>query len=355
MSDTDSVLDYEADLERMKMEAGMAQQGLPVPLPEGEEPPVGAAETNEGSQGGESTDDDSESKGSTEEVSSGTDSTEDGQGSEEGSEDAAGSGKKLSDNSQTEDDEAEGKEPEAKGKTRQEKKADALERNWQNADRRHKEADERGRQLDAREAQLSQQEQRIKAMEKPAPQDPLPRYSPEEIGSSIQDFLDDGDADTVKQLVDGLVAKANANKAFVPEGPGSEPFEQAREQVRQRVIQANPDLNDPQSGLYQTATALLNGDWGAVLGSHPAGIAAAVEVAKMQVEAASVPELKDQIEQLKTEISQLKRSTQLGKTGATKKGQSTPRKGTLENVDEDVASLYEEAKRGQARQFVVAR
>lgn len=334
MSETTAIPSIEDDIERMKMEAGFAQVGQPVPIPEDEELPDGTATAEDDSPGSESADgvNDTTETDSTAEVDSGTDSTTD-----EIEELAADAGKDVSDtDSETDGD---------KKSKRQENKDKALDRSWDNANKRHGDADTRSTELDARETALATAEQHLKQRDTPAPADPLPNYKATDIGQSINEFIDDNDIETAKHLVLSLAAKADANKEFTDVSPTSAPFQQALKQVRAKVYADNPELSDQKSDLYKDSLGLLEGDWAPILTAHPGGIYAAVEVAKLQKVAASVPELNKQIEQLKTEISQFKRSTQLGKTGASARGNPASKPaGTLKTVQSDIDALYRDAR-----------
>lgn len=228
--------------------------------------------------------------------------------------------------------------------TRAQKKAQALSRSWENADRRHRQAAEREQQLDAREARLAQLEQQIQQRNQPVPNDPMPKYSAGEIAESLSEFIDDGDFDTAKALVKSLAQKAEANKAAAaPNSPDSPAFQQAWEANRKALIQANPDLTDNQSELFKEATGLLQGDWGQILNSHPAGVTAAVEVAKLRLAAASVPELEAEVARLETEISQLKKATQLGKTGASSRDAAPASRNA--SPQQEIEALLSQARR----------
>jgi len=214
--------------------------------------------------------------------------------------------------------------------TRKEKKAQALEKSWQNADRRHKEAADRETQLDQRAQQLEQLaatlNQRAQELDRVAPDDPMPKYSPDEIATTLAEFLDEGDLDSAKQLASTLAGKANANKAMRDEGPNSPQFQQAYEANRVKLIRENADLNDPQSDLFKESTALMTGDWAPLLQAHPGGITAAVEVAKLRLAAASVPQLEAEVERLETELAELKKNTQLDPTGQVSREAAPPQR-----------------------------
>ena len=199
--------------------------------------------------------------------------------------------------------------------TRSEKKKGALKRTWDNAERRHRDADEREQLLAQRESELLQRQQQQTEAEAPA--DPLPKYTLEEIGNSVEEFISDGDFDTAKELVRGMVSKANALSQAKAFGPDHPEFRQAWEHFRGEAMRSNPELKDPKTPLYKEATGLLNGDWRQLFESHPAGVSAAVEVAKLRLLAASVSGLKEEVKRVTTENQKLRNTTALDETTPT--------------------------------------
>ena len=234
-------------------------------------------------------------------------------------------------------------EPEAEPNQRVEKKKQALKRSWENADKRHREADERDQLLRQRESELLQREQKVAQVEAEIPDDPLPKYSVDEIASSLNEFIDDGDFDTAKGLVTNMAAKAKAMQtAGVSNGPGSKAFNEAWEQVRLNTIKKNPDLDDPKTSLYVEATDLLNGQWGNLFSSHPAGVAAAVEVAKLRMGVASSSELSDKVQALTKENNKLKKASALDGTQATSRGEAPDKWDSL-SLDDQLDAIRAEA------------
>lgn len=226
---------------------------------------------------------------------------------------------------------------------RVEKKKQALKRSWENADKRHREADERDQLLRQREGELLQREQKVAQMEAEIPDDPLPKYSVDEIASSLNEFIDDGDFDTAKGLVTNMAAKAKAMQtAGVNNGPGSHAFNEAWDQVRVDTIKKNPDLDDPKTPLYVEATDLLNGQWGNLFSSHPAGVAAAVEVAKLRMGVASSSELSDKVQALTKENNKLKKASALDGTQATSRGEAPDKWDSL-SLDDQLDAIRAEA------------
>lgn len=319
MSEQETAPTLEAQLDELKDIADRNDRGVPPDVEpevvaEQTDPPAGNTE--------EEAEDTAPETGSTEEVDAGTETTD-------------------TEVDETTEGEApeEGTEPE----TRADKKAKSLTRSWDNAKKRHDEADARRNEQDGREAQLIQRERAIKTREVPAPNDPHPNHTTDEIVETINDFLTDGDVDTAKAIIKGLGQKAEANRVAADTGPTSPKFREQWEVNRQSVIKSNPDLGKNDSALYKQASDLLASPWGEILGAHPAGISAAVEVAKLRMSADSVPALKTQVEELQSEIKKLKERTQLGGSGTTSRGK--PAKGKPQTVEQEIAGLYRDAQR----------
>jgi hypothetical protein len=322
MSEQVTTPTVEDEIAELKEAAGRIERGedpiAPQPAAETTEPPAGSPEDGDGEP---------QETGSTEEVDAGTETTDteviEPEGELEG--------------------EPEGEPTEPEPETRADKKDKSLTRSWDNAKKRHDEADVRRTEQDSREAQLIQREQAIKNREVPAPDDPHPNHSTKEIVDSINEFLTDGDVDTARAIIEGLGQKAEANRNHADTGPQSPQFKEMWETHRVSAIQENPDLAKSDSALFKQASELLASPWGEVLGAHPAGVKAAVEVAKLRMSADSVPALTKQVEELQTEIKKLKERTQLGGTGATTRG--APSKGKPQTVEQEIAGLYRDAQR----------
>ena len=122
----------------------------------------------------------------------------------------------------------------------------------------------------------------------------------------------------------------------------SKPFNEAWEQVRVNTIKANPDLEDPKTSLYQEATGLLNGEWGGIFSSHPAGVAAAVEVAKLRMNAVSSSELSDKVERLTKENTKLKKAGALDGTSPTSRDE-VPDKWDTMSLEDQLNAIRAEA------------
>lgn len=296
----------------------------PEPAAESTETPAGSPEDGDG---------ETQETGSTEEVDAGTETTD--------TEVVEGEGEPT----EPTDELGEPEEGERK-ETRADKKDKSLTRSWENAKKRHDEADVRRTEQDAREAQLIQRETAVKNREVPAPDDPHPNHTSTEIVDTINEFLEEGDVDTAKAIIKGLGQKAEANRVAADTGPTSPQFKQMWETNRVSVIKENPDLAKSDSALFKQASDLLASPWGEVLGAHPNGINAAVEVAKLRLAADSVPALNKQVEELQTEIKKLKERTQLGGTGTSTRGK--PSKGKPQTVEQEIAGLYRDAERGRS-------
>jgi len=329
MSETTN-LTVEEELDALKQEAEAVDAGTQLPSETAEnETPTGSEEAEGESEEGLTIEDNSEDEAA-------------GDPTEESNKEV------LEDEGVSETDPLEGAdvgeksdaEPQAR---RTGKKKEALKRSWENADKRHREADERETHLRVRETQLLEREQQVSTIESEAPDDPLPKYSADEIASSLEEFIDDGEFDTAKNLIRSLAGKANAMGAARSSGPNSPQFAEAWDQVRGKAIKDNPELEDPKSSLYKESTGLLNGEWGPLFQAHPAGVAAAVEVAKLRMNAASSSELLEKVEQLQTENNKLKKAVALDGTTPTISGGSTEAKWDNLSLDDQLEALRHDA------------
>lgn len=324
MSETTN-LTVEAEIEALKHEAKAVDAGEPLPSETAEiETPTGSEETEGESEEGLTIEDNSEIE---------SDSTEEITEPEEVS---------VSETDPLEGAELRETSEEAPTSNRVEKKKEALKRSWENADKRHREADEREQLMRSRESELLEREQRVSSLEAEIPDDPLPKYSVDEIAESLDEFIGEGDYETAQGLARQMAAKAKAMAAHREAGPNSPQFAEAWEQVRGNTIKANPELEDPKSALYQESTGLLNGEWGPLFSSHPAGVAAAVEVAKLRMASGSISGLADEVKQLKTENEKLRKATALDGTTPTGGGEATNKWDNL-SLDDQLDSLRHDA------------
>lgn len=318
MSDTDQTVSVEDEIEALEQAAALSDSGqLPTQEATEEVPDESATTDDPDGSEGDSEENESQVTDSTGETDSGTEDTNN-------LEDELGADKAS---------ESDAEQP----PSRKEKKEQALTRSWENANKRHADADARETQLKSLELQLRQQEQELAKRDTPAPNDPLAKFSTTDIEASIQAMIDEGDLDNAKALVGQLSQKAEAIRLAKTQGPDNPQFKQAWDHVRGKVIQENPELTKADTPLYKAATGLLEGDWGQVLNSHPLGVAAAVEVAKLQIAANSVPELEKQVEQLTQENAQLKRSVQLNPSSGSRGGKAPSKKAL--SVEEEIAEL----------------
>lgn len=197
--------------------------------------------------------------------------------------------------------------------TRSEKKEVALERTWANAEKRHKDAEARELSLIERERNLVAKEQRITELSRQVEtaDDPLPKYSFDDLAKSVSDFIEEGDVKAAKQLAVSLAAKAQAQIRAASPGLQNPKFAAAWEQTRNQVIKANPELSDPKSPLYAEASNLLTGDWASFFQSHPQGVAAAVEVAKLRLQVGQEAAIAEKVKTLESENQSLRKKLQL--------------------------------------------
>jgi len=247
---------------------------------------------------------------------------------------------------QVEDSEQEPATTDSKPSPRAEKKAEALARTWENAERRHKEAEAREISLASREQKLLGEEQRLTKLSQQVQtsEDPLPKHSFEDLASSLVGFIDEGDIKLAKQLAHSMAAKAAAQVRAASSSADNPQFVAAWENTRSQVVKANPELADPKSPLTQTASSLLDGEWGAFFKAHPAGVAAAVEVAKLQLQIGKDKELADKVQRLESENQTLRKKLRLD--GATAPASREAKAVDIRTMspDEQLAALRKEAE-----------
>jgi len=105
---------------------------------------------------------------------------------------------------------------------------------------------------------------------------------------------------------------ARAPQAAAPVDTWQTPdFQREWERNVQEITTADPTLNDPKNPVFQSVNTLVNHpQWSPFFRANPAGIKAAVEVARLMASAANVPALQKQIEGHKAEIARLNQLNQ---------------------------------------------
>ena len=231
-------------------------------------------------------------------------------------------------------------------KPRAEKKAEALARTWENAERRHREAEAREISLASREQRLLAEEQRLAKLSEQTrtPEDPLPQHSFKDLADSLAGFIDEGDVKLAKQLAHSMAAKAAAQVRAASASADNPQFVAAWDNTRTQVIKANPELADSQSPLFTTANSLLSGEWGPFFKSHPTGVAAAVEVAKLQLQVGKASALTEQVRRLETENQTLRKKLRLDGTTAPASREAKPVDNSKLSPDEQLALLRRDAE-----------
>lgn len=230
--------------------------------------------------------------------------------------------------------------------TRTEKKQEALARTWENAERRHRDAE-------AREISLAQREQRLMGEEKRLTQlsqqvatseDPHPKHSFDDLADSLAGFIDEGDVKLAKQVALGMAAKAKAQVRASAMTPDNPQFVAAWDSTRSQVVKANPELADPQSPLYTAANGLLSGEWGTFFKSNPVGVAAAVEVAKLQLQLGQQQDMAATVKRLETENLTLRKKLRLDGAGSPASREVRPVDYSRMSADDQIALLRREAE-----------
>lgn len=305
---------------------------------ERDQPTSDAAEwTPAGSEGTE--DEEAAEAAPTQETDSETETTDSSESTQDQTEDQDKAAEAQAEAPEVSDSQSETEVKDQDKSKRQQRKDEALTKSWDNANRRHQEADQRERQLAQQLQTLQQTEDRLK---KAIPNDPLPKYSVDEIGQTLSEVIDEGDLDSAKNLITALANKAKAMVAGSAQGLANPQIAEAWEQNRAKAVADNPELSDAKSPLYQKATELLSGPWRELLTAHPGGVGAAVEVAKLTMAAESVSELESKVKQLEAENTKLRKATAVEATTPTSRGTRTNPKKQL-SVEDEIAGLYKAA------------
>ena len=109
-------------------------------------------------------------------------------------------------------------------------------------------------------------------------------------------------------------------------------YRQQWEQNMQKVMQAEPEVRDPNSALGKQISALLGGQYAEEFERSPNGFAMATEVAKLVVKAGAASGLEEENKKLKAEVEKLRHATSISGSGPT--GPSAPRKLDDMSLDE---------------------
>lgn len=145
-------------------------------------------------------------------------------------------------------------------------------------------------------------------------------------------------------------AAASAAPAASAEPWKSPEFQQQWAANAAAIVQAEPELGNPENPVFKSVEQLVNkSDFATLLKSRPEGIRAAVEVAKLQITAAEVPTLRKEVETLKTEIARLNKLTQpRGSLPASQQpGQKRIEEMSPDEADTHVRNLAAAADRGE--------
>lgn len=136
--------------------------------------------------------------------------------------------------------------------------------------------------------------------------------SPEMYRKAAEGLREEGEIDLAEQAeriakeLEQQKSEASKNVAI------TDAKKQWDESVKQ-AIKENPELNDPNSQLFQEVTGLLKTKQ--VLGTYPGGFNDALEVAKTIIEARKAQSLESKISELSKELEKYKAMTSLGSSG----------------------------------------
>ena len=170
------------------------------------------------------------------------------------------------------------------------------------------------------------------------PNDPLSKYTAEELESAAKDFEAEGRDDLAKQAraTAQKIKRAEQAKSLEVKGEQDKTkLEQEFWDEADKVIEDNPELKDATKGVGAEVKALLSGtaafdvkgvdpkDISQIIRSHPKGFALAHSLARLRSAAASVSGLQAKIAEQTKEIERLNKLTSL--TGGQPTSRSSPK------------------------------
>ncbi|WP_043586941.1 hypothetical protein [Geminisphaera colitermitum] len=178
------------------------------------------------------------------------------------------------------------------------------------------------------QAQVAQLQQQVAELKKSAPVIPAGPVKDEQ-GCTAEDYDTlarsyDGEGETklaelARERAAALRAKAQQQQqqsSGQPSAPSQAPHTTPEFQAQWKanaaqIVAANPELASAEHPLFKRVQALIGDQtYGRLLMSHPSGIFAALEVAKMQEAAAGAEALKQELTKAKAEIDRLNKLTQ---------------------------------------------
>lgn len=212
------------------------------------------------------------------------------------------------------------------------------------------------REIETERQRLAQERQQLEQQRQSRTQDPnKPQYTSKEFYEAHQDFkkqakaaLDGGDYDEFGKLSD-LAEQALITAGQVQQTEGKRQYEARVQQWNDAwnanadvVFKAEPDVINPETPLGKTVTRLME-THGNVFYSMPDGVAKAVELAKLQLEATSAAELREANKTMAAELAEARSKLQPLGAGPT----SPPEKKRFDDMsaDQQEAALLEAAAR----------
>lgn len=179
--------------------------------------------------------------------------------------------------------------------------------------------------------EAAKREAAAKAEAAQKPKDPLAEFSPEELERHAKAFERDGQY----ELADKARAAAAAKREAARQAPAGESAPAAATAANgspinretfladwkrnlAEVTAENPELKQQDSPLYKETAALIAEV--PMLSRMADGVKHAVQIAKLRIEAGSVPGLKEKIGKLEAEIQTLRQATSLGGSSPENRG-----------------------------------
>lgn len=211
-------------------------------------------------------------------------------------------------------------------------------------------------QIAATKAEIEQLRRQVQELKTPAkPATDASGNTAEVYDQLAQKYADEGDTQMAKlarEQAEKLRTQAptRAPAATAPAEVWKTPeFQTEWQRHTAELLAADPTLNDPANPLVQTANMLTSHkEWAPYFRANPAGIKAALEVAKLMRVAASVDTLRKEHDAAKAEVERLTKLTQPRRGGpmAPAPGEKSLAEMSDAEADAEIRRLAEAADRG---------
>lgn len=236
------------------------------------------------------------------------------------------------------------------------KDAERRDKSWKALEAEKAQVRAEAQQIAATKAEIEQLRRTVQELKTPAkPATDANGNTAEVYDQLAQKYADEGDTQMAKlarEQADKLRTQAptRAPAAPAPAEVWKTPeFQTEWQRHTAELLAADPTLNDPANPLVQTANMLTSHkEWAPYFRANPAGIKAALEVAKLMRVAASVDTLRKEHDAAKAEVERLTKLTQPRRGGPTPPapGEKSLAEMSDAEADAEIRRLAEAADRG---------